>query len=309
MMTIDQLLKAAKGKLKIYKKMRREADRDISETLVICIPDTHLLEKGVTDDFFNGKQQNEDRFLALLDFLLALKKKEGEKLEVIQLGDMMDLWQAKWNANGIVAAYPSIIGLLQKVRSVYVVGNHDIDLWRWYQGQGETFGRVWRHHIEAEGKIRAFIEHGFQADFFNNQAQWSGVIGKEVAKIVGMMEYLYPDIDEQLGSIFDAIVRAFGKYNVFTPVNDPGGFSTHEYLRYYLDVIKKYNAGETDDHYGPDEVDIVLAVIGHTHTPRLVRSQSADRTCYLMDCGSWVNDRNELGVIAGKQMAICTWDS
>jgi UDP-2,3-diacylglucosamine pyrophosphatase LpxH len=189
MLTIDQLLKTAKSKLKIYRNMRLVADRQIAESLTIFIPDMHLLEKGATDDFFHGKQENEDRFLGLLDFLLALKKKEGEKLQIVQLGDLMDVWQAKWNANGIVAAYPSIIGLIEKIRSVYVVGNHDIDLWRWYQEQGETFGRVWRHHIAVAGKIRAVVEHGFQADFFNNQAQWSGVMGKEVAKIVGMMEY------------------------------------------------------------------------------------------------------------------------
>jgi UDP-2,3-diacylglucosamine pyrophosphatase LpxH len=307
MLTIDQLLKTAKSKLKIYRNMRLVADRQIAESLTIFIPDMHLLEKGATDDFFHGKQENEDRFLGLLDFLLALKKKEGEKLQIVQLGDLMDVWQAKWNANGIVAAYPSIIGLIEKIRSVYVVGNHDIDLWRWYQEQGETFGRVWRHHIAVAGKIRAVVEHGFQADFFNNQAQWSGVMGKEVAKIVGMMEYLYPDIDEQLGAIWDAIVRIFGKYNVFTPVKDPGGFNTHEYLRYYLDLIKKYNAGETDDHYGPDQVDIILAVIGHTHVPRLVQAPGGDRTYYLMDCGSWVDDHNELGVIAGREMALCTW--
>ncbi len=307
MLTINQLLQKANGKLKVYRDMRLAADRKVSEQLTIFIPDMHLLEKGVTDDFFHGKQQNEDRFLALLDFLLALKKEQSGKVDIVHLGDMMDLWQAKWNANGIVAAYPSIIGLMAKLGSSYVVGNHDIDLWRWYQGQGQTFGRAWRFHVTAAGKIRAIVEHGFQADFFNNQAQWSGIIGKEVAKIVGMMEYLEPDIDEQLGATWDAIVRAFGKYNVFTPVKDPGGFNTHEYLRYYVDLIRKYNAGETDDHYGPGQADIVLAVIGHTHSPRLVQAPGADRTCYLMDCGSWVDDRNELGVISGKEIAVCTW--
>jgi UDP-2,3-diacylglucosamine pyrophosphatase LpxH len=307
MLTLDQTLKLAKGNLKIYHDLRVEADREITEKLTFCVPDMHLLEKGLTDDFFQGKQENEDRFLALLDFLLALKKKEGDRMEIVQLGDMMDLWQAKWNANGIVAAYPSIVGLMEKIRTVYVVGNHDIDLWRWYHAQGETFGRTWRHNVTVGGKIRAMVEHGFQADFFNNQGSWTGLLGKEVTKIVGMMEYIYPDIDEQLGAVWDGIVRVFGKYNVFTPKNDPGGFNAHEYLKYYLDLLQRYNAGMAYDQFGPGDVDLSLAVIGHTHQARLVQMPRDGRAYYLMDCGSWVSGGHELGIIAGKDMALCTW--
>jgi hypothetical protein len=32
-----------------------------------------------------------------------------------------------------------------------------------------------------------------------------------------------------------------------------------------------------------------------------------EENCYLMDCGSWVNGGHEVGVISGKDMAICEW--
>jgi hypothetical protein len=84
-----------------------------------------------------------------------------------------------------------------------------------------------------------------------------------------MMEYIYPDIDVLLGFIWDSIVRAFSKYNVFTPVKDPQGFDPHEYLNFYINLMEKYNNGRTLDRYGPDDIDLTFAVIGHTHLARL----------------------------------------
>ena len=307
MLTLNDLIRKAEGKLKIYKDFRLQADKNITEKLTICIPDMHLLERGPNDDFLDGKPEYEERFLDLLDFLLNLRQGEGERLEIIQFGDMFDLWQAKWNTNMIVAAYPSIIGLIDKIKTIYVVGNHDIDLVRWYKDKGETFGRRWRYYSKAEGRLRAMYEHGFQADFANNQDSLLGAIGREVTRIVGMMEYIYPDIDVILGSTWDSVVRAFSKFNVFTPVRDPQGFSPHEYSKFYVDLLERYNRGDTHDQLGPEEVDLSLAVIGHTHTARLVKMPRNEKIYYLMDCGSWVNGGCEIGVISGKELAIFQW--
>ena len=307
MLNLDDFIKKAGGKLKIYKDFRLQGDKNITDKLTICIPDMHLLERGLNDDFLDGRPDYEQRFLGLLDFLLNLRQEEGEGLEIIQLGDMFDLWQAKWNTNMIVAAYPSIIGLIDKMKTIYVVGNHDIDLVQWYKNKGETFGRRWRYYSRAEGKLRAMYEHGFQADFSNNQDSLLGAIGREVTRIVGMMEYVSPDIDVVLGSTWDSVVRAFSKYNVFTPVRDPQGFNSHEYLRFYIDLLEKYNRGDTFDRFGPDEVDLSLAVIGHTHVARLVKMPKNGRIYYLMDCGSWVNGGHEIGAISGKELAIFQW--
>ncbi len=307
MLTLDDFMRKAEGKLKVYKTFRLQADKEITEKLTICIPDMHLLERGPNDDFLDGKPAYEERFLGLLDFLLNLRQEEGDGLEIIQLGDMFDLWQAKWNTNMIVSAYPNIIGLLDKIKTIYVVGNHDIDLVQWYKDKGETFGRRWRYYSKAEGKLRAIYEHGFQADFANNQDSLSGAIGREVTRIVGMMEYIYPDIDVILGTTWDSIVRAFSKYNVFTPVRDPQGFNLHEYLKFYIGLLERYNSGDTLDQFGPEEVDLSLAVIGHTHTARLVKMPKNGKVYYLMDCGSWVNGGHEIGAISGRDMAICEW--
>ena len=308
MLSCDALLEKAGGRLKILKNFRIQADQDFSERLILCLPDMHLLERGPTDDFLDRRPEYEERFLDLLDFLLQLRKEEGDGLEIVQIGDFFDLWQAKGNTNLIVSAYPSILGILEKLKPVYVVGNHDIDLVRWYQSRGQTFGRKWRYLERAEGKIRIVFEHGFQADFANNQASWSGVIGREITKIVGMAEYIDPDIDVILGSAWDSIMRVFNKYNVFSPVQDPQGFILDEYLRYYVELLDKYNQGKTFDAFGPGDLDLSLAVIGHTHKARLVQMPHNGRTYYLLDCGSWANGGHEIGIIAGNETAVGQWD-
>lgn len=305
MLTIKDLIKKSDRRAKVYKNFRGKADGEISDRMIVCIPDMHLLEKGPTDDFFDNNERNVDRFTEFLDFLVENK---GD-LEVIQLGDMFELWQARGNTNLVYQAYPNILGLIDKeLKPIYVVGNHDIDICKWYEDQGKSYDREWRHFLShnKEGKIRAIVEHGFQADFFNNQANWSGAIGREVTEIVGFMEYLHPDIDVMLGEAWDGFKRTFTVYNAGLTARKNPGFVEHEHFKYYIDLMEKYNAGETDDNEDP--TDLVLAVIAHTHKARLISRPREDRKYYLMDCGSWVNGGREFGAISGKEFAILQWE-
>jgi UDP-2,3-diacylglucosamine pyrophosphatase LpxH len=305
MLSLDDFFKRPGNKVSIYKNFRLSSAKSMTSKFTLCIPDMHLLERGPTDDFFDRNPARLDRFLEFLDFLNDLKEKE--EIEVVQVGDMYDLWQARGNTNLIVEAYPDIIGLVNKLKPVYVVGNHDIDLVRWFKDKDEAFGRRWRYFSTVKGKTRVIYEHGFQADLANNQESWMGALGRDITKIVGMMEYIHPDIDIELGSMWDGVVRLFNKYNVFSPKNDPQGFNAHELMKYYIDLMEKYNSGQTFDHYGPSEVDLVIAVIGHTHNARLVQVPRNGKVLYLLDCGSWVNGGHEFGVLSGKDMAVCQW--
>jgi UDP-2,3-diacylglucosamine pyrophosphatase LpxH len=219
---------------------------------------------------------------------------------------MYDLWKAENNSNAIVEAYTNIIMTLGELNPEYVIGNHDINLYKKYY-KDVTFGRTWRHYSKIDNKLRVIYEHGFQADFFNNQGNWSGTIGKDITKIVNMMEYINPNIEVILCSVWDQIINIFNKYNVFTPVNNPQGFAQHEYFKFYIDLMEKYNGGKTYDQFGAGDIDLSLAVIGHTHNARLVQMPTNGTTYYLMDCGSWVHGGHEIGVISGKEMAVFQW--
>ena len=305
MFSIDDLIRKADGKCRVYRNYRLAAENEFTSKPTICIPDMHLLEKGLNDDFTDNNPLHEGRFISFLDFLANLRREVD--IDIIQLGDMFDLWQAKGNTNLIVEAYPNVIGLIQELGCIYVVGNHDIDLVEWYKKKKESFGRVWRFYSTVNDKKTVIYEHGFQADFANNQKSWTGVIGREITKVVSMMEYIEPDIDIILGSAWDSILRTFNKYNVFTPVKDPHGFLADQYLKYYLNLMKKYNSGKTFDTGTPEELDLRLAVFGHTHLAKLVRMPDAGKVYYLMDCGSWVNGGHEVGLIAGNEIAVCRW--
>jgi UDP-2,3-diacylglucosamine pyrophosphatase LpxH len=306
MLNLDDFIGRGQGKVTVFNNFRTQSERNLTSKLTICIPDMHLLERGPDDDFLDRNLDHEKRCLDFLDFLTPLKDSEKDDLEIVHVGDLYDLWQARGNTNLIESAYTDILGLLEYLKPIYVVGNHDIDLVRWYQDRGETFGRLWRYFTNIGGKPTVIYEHGFQADFFNNQNSWSGVLGKDITKIVGMLEYVNPDIDVTLGNTWDSISRTFSVYNAgLTPVKNPENFSQHEYFNYYIHLMEKYNHGDTDDHH--DSTDLSLAVIGHTHSARLVKRPKNDRLYYLMDCGSWVNGGHEFGVISGPDMAVCQW--
>jgi UDP-2,3-diacylglucosamine pyrophosphatase LpxH len=307
MLAMDDLIAKGKGNIRTFNDLRGQSLVSLTDKPVVVIPDTHLLERRATDDFFDGKQANVDRFERLLYFLQDLRT-EGEPFELIQLGDMYDLWQAKGNTNLIVAAYPNIIGNLDDLGTTYVVGNHDIGLWRWYYDQGKSFNRQWRVFASAQGQHRVLFEHGFQADFWNREEKnkLSGSIGEGVTRIIAMMEYLYPDIDVLLGRAWDSVSQCMTLYNgAFTPVKNERLFKSHEYTDYYVSQMERYNSGSTEDPDGP--TDLVISVIGHTHMARLVSRPKGDRTYYLMDCGSWVNGGHEIGILAGREFGIFTW--
>jgi len=308
-MTLQEFLARGEGKITIFKKLKAASTVDLSEKLLICVPDMHLLEKGPNDDFIDSRPEYEQRFLDFLYFLQDLRAELRESIVVIQIGDLYDLWQARGNTNLIHGAYTNVLGNLEKLDPIYIIGNHDIDLFDWYKKQGHTFNRRWRWLSSVDGKPRILFEHGFQADFANNQSSWSGAIGREISRMVGYMEYLDPDIDVILGGAWDSVSRMFNIYNAgLSPRRNPDRdqFHQHEYTKYYIERMQKYNKGDTEDPHGP--ADLYLTVIGHTHTSRLVsKPVEGDKTFYLLDCGSWVNGGHEFGVVTGKEVAVCQW--
>ena len=304
-MTIDQFINSSDGKINVLEDFRAEAERELSPKMVVCIPDMHLLERKANDDFYDNRPEYIDRFTAFLDFLLTRKENLKDAMQVVQLGDMYDLWQAKGNTNLISGAYPTILGLLDELETDYLIGNHDIELLEY--SKRKTFGRKYRHRsMDSNKKVSIIYEHGFQADFFNNQGSWSGDIGRGITVVIGFAEFLEPDIDIILDEAWTDIHGAFDKYNdKHTAVKNRAGFNSHEYLDYYLDLMKKFNDKGVDDQGNP--ADLTLCVVGHTHTPRLASGNRGGREYFLMDCGSWVNGGHEFGLISGKEMAVCRW--
>jgi len=222
-------------------------------------------------------------------------------LEIIQIGDLFDLWKIVGNnPNLIEAHYQSISGLLDKLLdTIYVVGNHDIDLFKRYAN--DKFGRQLSYFSSALEKKRVIYQHGWQADFCNNVSSWSGTIGENVTLLVDEIQKLYPNADVILGNAWESISSIFDIYNKsLTPVANPSEFIHADYVRHYIEFMINNGNNTRED-------DLLLSVVGHTHSPYLTEITGNGKIYYFMDCGSWTHGHSEIGIIAGRDMAICQW--
>jgi UDP-2,3-diacylglucosamine pyrophosphatase LpxH len=247
----------------------------------------------------------------MLQFLLSLKREE--EIDVVQLGDMYDLWQAKGNIELIEKAYDKVVKTLRELSPTYIVGNHDIDLAppaTWDEDKGRDFGRVWRHLVAGpDHRLRILFEHGHLTDTFNRGPGWKeysvGQTGEVITKGVHYLETkIHPDIDKLGMKTYEYLKGVIKKANVVTAVRDPKGFNPDKFLTFYINLMDDFN----QDPFEGGKADFCLAVVGHTHDARLVAKPKNGRTYYLMDCGAWVNGKHEIGVISGKEMAVCQWE-
>ncbi len=299
MLTVDAFLERSDGKAEVYNQFRAIADRDITGKLTLCIPDTHMINKHINDDFFDNHPENELRLIDFLEFLVALKEAEKEDLEIIQLGDLFDLWEERISMDLIENAYRKLLDLLAELTPVYILGNHDFPL---IDG-GDTFGRILRHFSKVGAELTTIYEHGFQPDILNNPMRWPGIFGEAITRLSGILEYLNPDIDFVARSAWKWMRELLRTYHEGpTPAKNPEKFSYHEYFNFYIDLMKKYNAKNRGE-----PTDLTLAVIGHTHAARLVSRTEGGKRYHFMDCGSWVYGGSEFGIISGREMAICQW--
>ena len=97
MLSLDDFIGRSQGKVTVFNNFRTQSERSLTSKLTICIPDMHLLERGPNDDFLDRNLDREKRFLDFLDFLTLLKDSEKDDLEIVQVGDLFDLWQARGN--------------------------------------------------------------------------------------------------------------------------------------------------------------------------------------------------------------------
>ena len=85
---------------------------------IFCVSDLHLCDRGYRDNF--AVEGREARFYKFLDYV------EAESGQLYVLGDLFDFWQA--NMSRAVTAYLDLLTRLNKMRAVYVAGNHDCAL-------------------------------------------------------------------------------------------------------------------------------------------------------------------------------------
>jgi UDP-2,3-diacylglucosamine pyrophosphatase LpxH len=238
--------------------------------------------------------------------------------EVYQLGDFLDLWRetttpwrtrpGEWRGyvNRIIESNAALYDALldETLHTNFILGNHDFDLHRIPE-----FSHRWRflssYLVDRQEVPVVGILHG---DLFS----WVERLPDELQRF--FVHHLSPQIPEEIRKqIIKShiqsnflIFKTYKKYKDYIMLKEavefhelplsrglppgseynvkraPGG--SKEELMYLADA-KKYFSGVNQS----EKFKVGMAVIGHTHYPRIAVDDSGGEFFALMDCGAWVN--------------------
>jgi len=235
----------------------------------IFISDLHLGDGSKTDDFNRDKE--------LLKFLEFVGK---EASELIIVGDLFELWQAKMDRilfrhNEVVS---KLLSLRNNIKVTYVIGNHDYMPFIKFIDSGINISLEYR---DLENGIVA--EHGHKYDIFNRyknplqSIKWPS--GRRFALLAASLEkFVNRDADVWLEKTLEKTADFFSHAALIKNKITP---SSKEYLK------KGGHFGEFDqavkDHLNNGAK---IVIFGHTHRPQLA---TIGQGIYA-NCGTWTDN-------------------
>ena len=146
--------------------------------MIVFISDLHLGDGSKSDDFHRDAE-----------FIEFLKWTDGRAKEIVILGDLYELWQAKYEK--VIWHHAAVIRALEARRDkiTYVFGNHDY----------LPFARVTAETYRS-GDGRIVAQHGHQYDKYNEfknplrSIKWP--IGRWITlAVAGLERIIHPDVD------------------------------------------------------------------------------------------------------------------
>jgi len=249
----------------------------------IFISDLHLGDGSRTDDFNRDKE-----LLKFLEFV------ENQASELIIVGDLFELWQAKMDR--ILFRHSEVVSKLLSLKNIikltYLIGNHDYVPFIKFIDSGLNISL--EYHDPENGII---AEHGHKYDIFNHyknplQAiKWPS--GRRFALLAASLERLVSRnadvwLETALEKTEDFFSHAALIKNKITP-------SSKEYLK------KGGHFGEFDqavEAHINNRAKIVI--FGHTHRAQLV---TIGKGIYA-NCGTWVDNNPTPTYIAHHKEGI-----
>jgi hypothetical protein len=221
------------------------------------------------------------------------------------IGDLLDLWretsaldQLGNAASAIEDDFPALIRALTdpKLETQFLLGNHDFDLFRFPDY------RSWerRFHIPDFKNPRGIVLHGdifdwiealpdalqqlFVYYFAPQVSPGNFSVGQEQAdryvhRFNGSKDYqnfIQAPNPLKIGSFGDPAAQA--PFNV-----SKAGEAPEERLK-FLDAARELCLKANQDF----DMNLGMAVIGHTHHPRIACREDGDGLFVLVDCGAWI---------------------
>ena len=266
---------------------------------LVAIPDMHMFFYGSPQDCF---QYGAKAMRSLLKHLLEVKKdfkKNGQKLAVVQLGDMFELRYPNPSTGklatreDIIASHPlytEIYELMKQLNTLFIIGNHDYELAEGSESVlTKTFGNV-------------YVEHGFQAD------RWYHFSNPHCRMWYSMM-YLYATFRKWearfnrmrrfAGMLSEGQHSALGvlsgERERVTPVDAPA-YPLHRLGYYDKRVRDEWRDGRP----------IRVCLTAHSHRPLLYTHAYHDQS-WLVDAGAWTEGRSDFAIITNDEIAVCRY--
>jgi UDP-2,3-diacylglucosamine pyrophosphatase LpxH len=241
-------------------------DRDERST-IYAISDLHMGDAGPRDNFALGGREKQ-----LMSFLDFVERNNGR---LVICGDLFELWQS--NVSKVLTKRVWLLDRLAKMEAVYVLGNHDADLYYFLGQRGWLTHPFFERmcigcHLNRGGKSFQFT-HGHEADPYC--ADDTPGLGRITAIYSGMAE------DRNGGPMLDEYRTVEQK--VIGPMERFVSF--WNLLRGKPDRFTDINRRLRD---APPVADVVIC--GHTHRPGHIGS-------WLYNCGTWAERTNSFVVI------------
>jgi hypothetical protein len=268
------------------------ADSDV----MVLVPDMHMfLYTSNLDNFKFGAEP-------MLDFLVHAEasrerlRKSGDRLSMVQLGDMYELcfphpsFGRDVTVRDIRASHPiydEIIKLFHELEFKFVVGNHDAE---YRQKRGGMYAA-------SDGSV--YFEHGYTADrwfHFTNPDhrhwRWSMKVLRGLRRVENRIHQVrrkLSDWDEQCHRAFGVDSGDQERTGITAPAEYP-----RRHFRYFESVVESFARRPC------------VCVIAHTHRPYL-SLDFADGECIYVDAGAWSEGRSDFVVITNREIAVCRY--
>ncbi len=292
---------------------------------LIVIPDMHFASGLTGDVFANDGRTALATLQRLVDAIVAFKARyeaTGNRVSVLQLGDLYDVWRAypeykdhpTSDYRVIEDAYGAVLGKLMGAADARVcVGNHDATLAlyppSWARNANGPNGRLAYAQSFVNGRILGF--HGHQIDQLVEAM--GGQDGDAAAKLATILAKLSNPLSMLLQRGVDFAIDFFADPSVeqFSNVADrqwPASTSITD--------VAPFSAPRWSERDGSDHLRAVLegvagastvrvAFVGHSHRPGVTAVRVGGRFVPVVDVGSWVWGAAQIAI--GIEGEIGVW--
>lgn len=301
-----------------------------SRTVTVFVPDLHLLSSRTAPKYPHYGTNHEDvlvrALFALCDARAELRA-SGDELEVVQLGDLFDLWRERrwWHSEDplgdVERSHVELVRVLFQhpdgLRAVRIVGNHDASL------RGAAGFET--HRLLPANAPTLLVLHGHELDPREGRPEWLSELGvwigahhrpnayavsvadvddalsEVAAKHDAFRDHLELEAPAELGTLADPRATTHAEFGV----GHTSSGARHPLLARARTLLRTLRTQGC--------TALRTMVVGHTHHARILiddaGAEDGAEPLVLVDVGAWIeNYRADGRVGPNGQIGVLTSD-